>query len=108
MDQNRVRATELDPENPAKWGIVTDPDETGASISDSVIGYETFIPSFDVFEASYSYIKHDMLMILLDVRDMRDEDTSSKLDLCAPEGAPPCAGEGKVRFYKLKNSSIYS
>jgi len=39
-----------------KWGKITDADENGVSERAS-IGYETFIPTFDIFESSYSYIK---------------------------------------------------
>ena len=39
-----------------KWGKITDADENGVSEKAS-IGYETFIPTFDIFESSYSYIK---------------------------------------------------
>merc|ERR1719378_605050 len=78
---------------------VEDADETGASISDSVIGYETFLPTFDIFESSYSYVKNDMFSILLDVRDMSKEDLSSKLTQCSP-----CYGEGKS-CQQVKNNS---
>lgn len=98
MDQNRIRATEYNNEtedfNPNSWNPVVDADESGASIADSVIGYETYIPQFDVFNASYSYVKHDMFMILLDVRDMSKVDTSSKLTQC--DSPNPCVGMGKV------------
>ena len=42
-----------------KWGKVTDADEHGVSEKAS-IGYETFIPTFDIFESSYSYIKDQL------------------------------------------------
>lgn len=49
-----------------KWGKVTDADEQGVSEKAS-IGYETFIPTFDIFESSYSYIKDqfDCMAMLL-------------------------------------------
>jgi len=94
MDQNRIRSTGplyYNPEEePKAWMPVEDADDTGASKADSVIGYETFIPTFDIFESSYSYVKNDMFSILLDVRDMSKVDLSSKLSMCSP-----CAGEGK-------------
>ena len=50
--------------------MVDDADEEGLSEKSSV-GYQTMIPLFDLFEASYSYIKHDMVMLMLDMRDLR-------------------------------------
>jgi hypothetical protein len=90
MDQNRVRAIQVGygydedlSEEPLseKWGKITDADENGVSEKAS-IGYETFIPAFDIFESSYSYIKHDTFMIFVDVRDLSKLDTSSKLSSC--------------------------
>jgi len=52
------------------WGMVTDADTDGLSAISSA-GYQTMIPLFDLFEASYSYIKHDMVMLMLDMRDLR-------------------------------------
>ena len=105
MDQNRIRATEYNNQsenfNPDAWMPITDADSSGLSQSNSVIGYETYVPTFDIFNASYSYVKHDMFMILLDVRDMSEEDTSSKLSMCAP-----CIGEGKVCGRGLCNRLI--
>lgn len=104
MDQNRVRATELSEEEPQKWFPIADADESGASVADSVIGYETFIPTFDIFNSSYSYVKHDMFMIFVEVRDMRDEDMSSKLDLC---GDLECSGRGKSCLPNPENQYDY-
>lgn len=50
--------------------MVTDADDEGLSVNSSA-GYQTMIPLFDLFEASYSYIKHDMVMLMLDMRDLR-------------------------------------
>ena len=50
-----------------KWGKITDADENGVSEKAS-IGYETFIPTFDIFESSYSYIKdHFNLIFFLQI-----------------------------------------
>merc|ERR1719454_628554 len=102
MDQNRIRATEFDEEDPDKWNKVTDADESGASKEKAVIGYETFIPTFDIFESSYSYVKHDTFMIFVEVRDLSKLDTTSKLSQCDEEGDDPtkesgrCPGEGRA------------
>ena len=92
MDQNRIRATEFDEENPDRWGPVQDGDENGVSMEQAVIGYETFIPTFDIFESSYSYVKHDTFMIFVEVRDLSELDTSSKLSMCDEEGDDPTKG----------------
>merc|ERR1719454_1787291 len=102
MDQNRIRATEFDEENPERWNMVMDPDENGVSREQAVIGYETFIPTFDIFESSYSYVKHDTFMIFVEVRDLSELDTSSKLSTCFDEGDDPtkdpgrCSGMGRA------------
>ena len=96
MDQNRIRATEFDEENPERWNMVTDPDENGVSREQAVIGYETFIPTFDIFESSYSYVKHDTFMIFVEVRDLSELDTSSKLSTCFDEGDNPAKGKRRI------------
>ena len=96
MDQNRIRATEAN-ETSGEWYQVDDADDSGASKAKSVIGYETFIPTFDIFESSYSYVKHDTFMIFVDVRDLSQLDTSSKLSSCDGTGLTEpdrCKGEG--------------
>jgi len=95
MDQNRIRTTGFQDENPERWGKVTDPDENGVSIANGTIGYETFLPTFDIFESSYSYIKHDTIMIMLDVRDLSQLDTTSKLSQCTDEDEDPTKESGR-------------
>merc|ERR1711892_339087 len=78
-----------------RWNMVTDPDENGVSREQAVIGYETFIPTFDIFESSYSYVKHDTFMIFVEVRDLSELDTSSKLSTCFDEGDNPAKDPGR-------------